>query len=75
MYSEWTSLSPLVQSCGPEGHSVLDKFGITIGREVTLSVVRQLATNLGITQAAEPTPLDSDKEVSKVKDNFYVHKQ
>ncbi|KAK5643498.1 hypothetical protein RI129_007343 [Pyrocoelia pectoralis] len=63
MYSEWTSLSPVVQRCGSEGFSVLDKFGITIGREVTLNVVKQLANNLGITQAAEPSPLNTDKEV------------
>ncbi|KAK4886376.1 hypothetical protein RN001_002647 [Aquatica leii] len=63
MYSEWTSLSPLVQRCGSEGNSVLNKFGINIGREVTVNVVKQLSNNLGITQAAEPSSLKSDKEV------------
>ncbi|KAF5302204.1 hypothetical protein FQA39_LY10243 [Lamprigera yunnana] len=63
MYSEWTSLSTVVQRCGTEGVSVLDKFGINIGREVTVNVVKQLANNLGITQAAEPSSLNSDKEV------------
>lgn len=63
MYSEWTSLSPLVQENGSKGQSVLDKFGAGIGREVTLGIVRQLAANLGITQAAEPSCLNNDKEV------------
>lgn len=63
MYSEWASLSPLVQDCNSKSQSVLDKFGANIGKEVTIGVVRQLASNLGITQAAEPSSLITDKEV------------
>ncbi|XP_018330220.1 ral GTPase-activating protein subunit beta isoform X2 [Agrilus planipennis] len=64
MYSEWTSLSYQVQTCGLENPSVLEKFGETVGKEVALGVVRQLASNLGITQTAEPSPLITDKEVN-----------
>lgn len=64
MYSEWASLTPHVQyEEGSAGVSVLDKFGMTIGKEVTLGIVRQLAGNLGIAQPAEPSPLTTDKEV------------
>lgn len=65
MYSEWASLSPLIQqqqAAGGGGHSVLDKFG-SVGKEVVLGVVRQLASNLGLTQPAEPSPLTTDQEV------------
>lgn len=63
MYSEWTSLSLMVQGCGDERQSVLEKFGIAISKEVTVGVVKQLASNLGLTQPAEPSPLTTDKEV------------
>lgn len=63
MYSEWASLSVLVQQGSEESQSVLEKFSPIAGKEVALSVVRQLATNLGITQAAEASLLCTDKEV------------
>nr|XP_033327180.1 ral GTPase-activating protein subunit beta isoform X6 [Megalopta genalis] len=63
MYSEWASLSILVQQGSEESQSVLEKFSPGAGKEVALSIVRQLAANLGITQAAEPSPLCTDKEV------------
>ncbi|XP_034949716.1 ral GTPase-activating protein subunit beta isoform X2 [Chelonus insularis] len=63
MYSEWASLSALIQRGSEESRSVLEKFSPGAGREVALPVVRQLAANLGITQAAEPSPLNTDKEV------------
>lgn len=63
MYSEWASLSVLIQRGSEESQSVLEKFSPVAGREVALSIVRQLATSLGITQAAEPSPLTTDKEV------------
>ncbi|XP_076655090.1 ral GTPase-activating protein subunit beta isoform X1 [Halictus rubicundus] len=63
MYSEWASLSILVQQGSEDSQSVLEKFSPGAGKEVALSIVRQLAANLGITQAAEPSPLCSDKEV------------
>lgn len=64
MYSEWTSLSLMVQGCGEERQSVLEKFGIVISKEVTVGVVKQLASNLGLTQPAEQSPLTTDKEVT-----------
>lgn len=63
MYSEWTSLSNLIQQGSEETQSVLDKFGPGVGKDVALSIVRSLAANLGITQAAEPSPLNTDREV------------
>lgn len=63
MYSEWASLSALIQRDSDESRSVLEKFSPGAGREVALSVVRQLAVNLGIAQAAEPSSLNTDKEV------------
>lgn len=63
MYSEWASLSTLIQQGSEESQSVLEKFPLGAGKEVALSIVRQLAANLGITQAGEPSPLSTDKEV------------
>ncbi|XP_012219325.1 ral GTPase-activating protein subunit beta isoform X2 [Linepithema humile] len=63
MYSEWASLSTLIQQGSEESQSVLEKFPPGAGKEVALSIVRQLAANLGITQIGEPSPLSTDKEV------------
>ncbi|XP_032672046.1 ral GTPase-activating protein subunit beta isoform X3 [Odontomachus brunneus] len=63
MYSEWASLSTLIQQGSEESQSVLEKFPPGAGRDVALSIVHQLAANLGITQAGEPSPLCTDKEV------------
>ncbi|XP_022233253.2 ral GTPase-activating protein subunit beta isoform X4 [Drosophila obscura] len=65
MYSEWASLSAQItaNSCGAQCFSVLNKFPASAGREVVVSVVRQLGTNLGITQNAEPSHLVKDEEV------------
>ncbi|XP_053961642.1 ral GTPase-activating protein subunit beta isoform X13 [Anastrepha ludens] len=66
MYSEWVSLSSQISadSCAAQSCSVLNKFPASAGREVTVSVVRQLASNLGITQNAEPSHLVRDEEVN-----------
>lgn len=65
MYGEWVSLSAQISanSCGAQSYSVLNKFPASAGREVAVSVVKQLATNLGITQNAEPSHLVKDEEV------------
>ncbi|KAH8275078.1 hypothetical protein KR018_007678 [Drosophila ironensis] len=65
MYSEWASLSAQItaNSYGAQGFSVLNKFPASAGREVVVSVVKQLGTNLGITQNAEPSHLVKDEEV------------
>lgn len=66
MYSEWTSLN-LTLPLGNENHqSVLEKFGLPVGKEITLGVVHQLASNLGITQPQEPSILVTDKDVSEM---------
>lgn len=64
MYSEWASLSAQItaNSCGAQCFSVLNKFPASAGREVVISVVKQLGTNLGITQNAEPSHLVKDEE-------------
>ncbi|KAM7352661.1 ral GTPase-activating protein subunit beta isoform 4-T4 [Cochliomyia hominivorax] len=66
MYGEWVSLSSQISanSCGAQSYSVLNKFPASAGREVAVSVVKQLATNLGITQNAEPSHLVKDEEVN-----------
>ncbi|XP_068141138.1 ral GTPase-activating protein subunit beta isoform X10 [Drosophila tropicalis] len=65
MYSEWASLSAQItaNSCGAQCFSVLNKFPASAGREVVVSVVKQLSSNLGITQNAEPSHLVKDEEV------------
>ena len=65
MYTEWASLSPIIEanSSGVLSKSVLNKFGGSAGKEVAIAVVKQLASNLGITQPAEPSSLATDQEV------------
>ncbi|XP_050058118.1 ral GTPase-activating protein subunit beta isoform X4 [Aphis gossypii] len=64
MYCEWASLSSAVQNCGEFGQSVLSKFPPGSGKEVVLSVIKQLSSNLGITQPPEPSKLAKDNEVT-----------
>ncbi|XP_062549213.1 ral GTPase-activating protein subunit beta isoform X8 [Armigeres subalbatus] len=65
MYSEWASLVPSITEniTNAQSQSVLGKFGIAGGRDVAAVVVKQLAGNLGITNAAEPSTLVADQEV------------
>ncbi|XP_065199453.1 ral GTPase-activating protein subunit beta isoform X2 [Planococcus citri] len=67
MYSKWTSLTNKLYSrncCeNLEDQSVLSKFSSGIGKQVTIPIVRQLASNLGITQSAEPSKLTTEKDV------------
>lgn len=65
MYSEWTSLSLTLQQGTEETQSVLEKFGLSVSKEITLGLVHQLASNLGITQPPEPSMLLTDNDVSK----------
>lgn len=64
MYCEWASLSSAVQNCGELGQSVLSKFPAGSGKEVVLSVIKQLTSNLGITHPPEPSKLAKDNEVA-----------
>lgn len=63
MYSEWASLTSLIQNGNEECQSVLGKFPMAAGKEVAMAVVKQLAANLGFAQTAEPSPLSTDREV------------
>lgn len=63
MYWEWASLSPRLLNSTEEGHSVLEKFPGNAGKEVALAVIRQLASNLGISQPPQPSNLVTDREV------------
>ncbi|XP_050531868.1 ral GTPase-activating protein subunit beta isoform X2 [Daktulosphaira vitifoliae] len=63
MYCEWASLSLAVQNCGELGQSVLNKFPAGSCKEVVTSVIKQLSSNLGITQPPEPSKLIKDNEV------------
>lgn len=63
MYSEWASLTSLIQNGNEESQSVLGKFPMAAGKEVAMAVVKQLAANLGFAQTAEPSPLTTDREV------------
>lgn len=59
MYTEWISLSPIIEanSNGAQSQSVLNKFSGAAGREVAVAIVKQLANSLGLTQPAEPNSL------------------
>ncbi|KAL1137760.1 hypothetical protein AAG570_009456 [Ranatra chinensis] len=63
MYSEWASLQTVVRTEAAENDSVLAKFPADTGKEVALSVVRQLASNIGITHAPSPSHLITDRQV------------
>ncbi|ENN80658.1 hypothetical protein YQE_02924, partial [Dendroctonus ponderosae] len=63
MYGEWTSLNLVAQDGESEGQSVLEKFDLPISKEITIGLVKQLAGNLSITQAPEPSILTTDREV------------
>ncbi|XP_059617508.1 ral GTPase-activating protein subunit beta isoform X3 [Phlebotomus argentipes] len=64
MYTEWASLSPVIasNSCSAQ-NCVLNKFQGSAGKEVAVAIVKQLASNLGISQPAEPSNLVTDQEV------------
>lgn len=64
MYGEWTSLGLVAQQGEHEVQSVLEKFDLPVSKEITISLVKQLASNLGIAQAPEPSILITDRDVS-----------
>lgn len=66
MYSEWTSLGLTLNHGAEDNESVLEKFGLPVGKEITSGIVHQLASNLGITQPQEPSFLVTDKDVSNI---------
>jgi len=65
MYTEWSSLTPqITTNLNGSQNSTLNKFNALTARDVTASLVKQLAGNLGITQKAEPSPFQNDQEVA-----------
>ncbi|KAE8751950.1 hypothetical protein FOCC_FOCC001427 [Frankliniella occidentalis] len=63
MYREWASLSSRLLNGSEEGHSVLEKFPGNAGKDVSLAIIRQLASNVGISQPPQPSNLITDREV------------
>ncbi|KAK9501298.1 hypothetical protein O3M35_012037 [Rhynocoris fuscipes] len=63
MYSEWASLVNVVRDERSERESVLTKFSIDTGKEVAISVVKELASNIGLTQAPSPSKLVTHRDV------------
>lgn len=63
MYSEWTSLNLADHQDSGENQSVLEKFGLQTSKDVTLGLVKQLSSNLGLVQPAEPSRLTTDRDV------------
>ncbi|XP_071799267.1 ral GTPase-activating protein subunit beta-like isoform X2 [Asterias amurensis] len=69
MYSWWASMQPDIEG-DSNNRSVLQSFPENVGREVVLSVVRQLANHLSLTATSsrsgskyQRSPLDTEKEV------------
>ena len=66
MYSEWASLKPAIES-DTSNQSVLHSFPEAVGKDVAVSVVKQLANHLSLTASKgdnlPPSPLDSEKQV------------
>lgn len=67
MYTEWISLSPKIEANSNGAQSVLNKFSGAAGREVSVAIVKQLASSLGLTQPAEPNSLAKTLNDDEVK--------
>lgn len=65
MYSEWASLATVIDQNinGSQSKSVLNKFSITCGKEVSMAVIKQIASSVSVAQPTEPSPLTTDQEV------------
>ncbi|KAF6206119.1 hypothetical protein GE061_017344 [Apolygus lucorum] len=62
MYSEWASLASIVRHETSDKDSVLSKFPDS-GKDVAMSIVKELASNIGLTQAPAPSNLATDRDV------------
>ncbi|XP_072031958.1 ral GTPase-activating protein subunit beta-like isoform X2 [Amphiura filiformis] len=66
MYSEWASLQLSIEN-DTSNRSVLHSYSEVVGKEVAVSVVRQLSGHLSLTATKgdnlPPSPLDSEKQV------------
>jgi hypothetical protein len=63
MYCEWASLASVVRNEASENESVLAGFPAETGKDVALAVVKQLTTNIGISQPPSPSHLVTDRQV------------
>lgn len=65
MYSQWASLTPTIEQNvnGSQSKSVLNKFSISCGKEVALTVIKQIASTFSVAQPTVPSPLTTDQEV------------
>uniref|UniRef100_A0A336MB89 CSON013173 protein n=1 Tax=Culicoides sonorensis TaxID=179676 RepID=A0A336MB89_CULSO len=65
MYSQWASLTPLIEQNvnGSQSTSVLNKFSISCGKDVALTVIKQIASSFSVAQPTEPSPLTTDQEL------------
>ncbi|XP_071962395.1 ral GTPase-activating protein subunit beta-like isoform X2 [Antedon mediterranea] len=64
MYSEWASLQATIEN-ESNYKSVLHSYSAGVGRDVAVSVVRQLADRLSINAASKHDPLPSNLETEK----------
>ncbi|CAA9993032.1 unnamed protein product [Nesidiocoris tenuis] len=62
MYSEWASLASLVRHETTDRESVLSKFP-DAGKDVAMAIVKELASNISLTQAPAPSNLSTDRDV------------
>ena len=63
MYAEWASLQDEIQ-CSQGCQSVLHRFPSTLGRDVSLTVVKCIASNLSSAVACdEASSLEDEKDV------------
>ncbi|XP_067941630.1 ral GTPase-activating protein subunit beta-like [Watersipora subatra] len=63
MYSEWVSLQTCIQS-DTTHTSVLKRFPATVGKEIVVPIVRNLAQGLSINGNDQPSKLHSSEEVN-----------
>ncbi|XP_063707016.1 ral GTPase-activating protein subunit beta isoform X2 [Culicoides brevitarsis] len=65
MYSQWASLAPVIDQNvnGSQSKSVLNKFSMSCGKDVALTVIKQIASTFSVAQPTEPSPLTTDQEV------------
>lgn len=63
MYTEWASLSSSIQQDSEDSQSALEKFTPGVRKNVTASIILQIALNLGISQSEEPSSLITNNDV------------
>lgn len=64
MYEDWSSLTVHLQSLGTTAQSVLAKLPPEDAKLVVASVVKNVASNLGLTTEAKPSVLTNETEIN-----------